>query len=110
MVKISRNSMLKNRVRKLRSDVRLDTQRLRNDTISSLQELFILAKEQAQDVNAKIKQRQDWARIAAYIGQVINSIAGRVDERQIDQDLTKLEELINEVTTKNQAQKPDTKA
>ena len=96
--------MVKNRIRKLRSEVKTDTQNLRNQAIESLQELFTLAKQQAQNPNAKIKQRQDWARVAAYICQVINSIAARLDEHQIDQDLNSLEELINEATTKNQTQ------
>jgi ribosomal protein L17 len=105
LVKISRNSMLKNRVQKLRAEVRIDTQKLRNQAIENLQELFTLAKEQAQNTNIKLKQRQSWARVAAYICQVINTIAAHFDERQIDVDLNKLEELINETTTKKKAQK-----
>jgi len=105
LVKISRNSMLKNRVQKLRAEVRVDTQKLRNQAIENLQELFTLAKDQAQNPNIKLKQRQSWARVAAYICQVINTIAAHFDERQIDIDLNKLEELINETATKTQAQK-----
>lgn len=100
MVKISRNKMLKTRVQKLRTEVKIDTQKLRDETIKNLQELFALAKSQAANENIKLKQRQNWTRIAAYICQVINTIATRFDERQIDQDLQKLEELINEATTK----------
>jgi ribosomal protein L17 len=104
LVKISRNSMLKNRVQKLRAEVKVDTQKLRNQAIEDLQELFTLAKEQAQDPNVKLKQRQAWTRVATYICQVINTVAVRFDERQIDIDLNKLEELINETTTKNKTQ------
>jgi len=96
--------MLKNRVQKLRAEVKIDTQKLRNQAIEDLQELFTLAKEQAQDPNVKLKQRQAWTRVATYICQVINSVAVRFDERQIDIDLNKLEELINEATTKKQTQ------
>ena len=96
--------MVKNRMRKLRAEVKTDTLNLRNQAIESLKELFNLAKEQAQNTNGTVKQRQDWARVAAYICQVINSIATRLDERQIDQDLNKLEELINEATTDSQTQ------
>jgi hypothetical protein len=92
--------MLKTRVQKLRTEVKIDTQKLRDETIKNLQELFALAKSQAANENIKLKQRQNWTRIAAYICQVINTIATRFDERQIDQDLQKLEELINEATTK----------
>jgi len=97
--------MLKNRVQKLRAEVRVDTQKLRNQAIENLQELFTLAKDQAQNLNIKLKQRQSWARVAAYICQVINTITAHFDERQIDIDLNKLEELINETATKTQAQK-----
>lgn len=100
MVKISRNKMLKNRIQKLRAEVKIDTQKLRDETIKALQELFTLAKSQAQNENLRLKQRQNWTRVAAYISQVINTIATRFDERQIDQDLAKLEALINEATAK----------
>ncbi|MCW4017383.1 MAG: hypothetical protein NWF00_01655 [Candidatus Bathyarchaeota archaeon] len=104
MVKIPRNSMLKNRVRKLRTEVKVDTQKIRDDAIKSLQELFKLAKAQAQDEKVKLKQRESWARVAAYICQIMNGIATRIDEQQIDKDLDRLEELINEVTAKNKTQ------
>jgi ribosomal protein L17 len=96
--------MLKTRIQKLRTEVKIDTQKLRDETIKNLQELFTLAKSQATNENAKLKQRQNWTRIAAYICQVINTIATRFDERQIDQDLAKLEELINEATTKGKTE------
>lgn len=96
--------MLKNSVIKLRAEVRTDTLELRNQAIASLQELFTIAKDQAQSPNIKSKERQDWMRIAAYTCQVINSIATRLDERQIDKDLNNLEELINEVQSKSKAQ------
>jgi hypothetical protein len=97
--------MLKTRIKRLRSDVKLDTQKLRDQTIRHLQELFTLAKEQAQNTSISLKQRQCWTRVAAYICQVINNIAVHFDERQIDLDLNKLEELINETTTKTQTKK-----
>ena len=96
--------MLKNRVQKLRAEVKIDTQKLRDQAIQNLQELFALAKEQAQNPNVKLKQRQAWTRVATYICQVINTIAIHFDERQIDLDLNKLEELINETTAKRQTQ------
>ncbi|MCW4010627.1 MAG: hypothetical protein NWF05_08410 [Candidatus Bathyarchaeota archaeon] len=110
MVKIPRNSMLKNRVKKLRAELKVDTQKLRDETIRSLQELFVLAKAQAQDDKVKLKQRESWARVAAYICQIMNGIATRIDEQQIDKDLNKLEELIKEVTTKNKTQTTGTKS
>lgn len=100
MVKISRNTMIKNRIQKLRTEVKIDTQKLRDEAIQNLKELFTLAKSQAQNENINLKQRQAWTRVATYICQVINTIATHFDERQIDQDLAKLEALINEATTK----------
>lgn len=108
MVKISRNTMIKNRIQKLRTNLKIDTQKLREETIQNLKELFTLAKNQAQNENIKLKQRQTWTRVATYICQVINTIATHFDERQIDQDLQKLEELINEATTKTKTQKTPT--
>ena len=105
MVKISRNTMIKRRIQNLRTEVKIDTQKLRNDAIQNLQELFTLAKNQAQNEKTKLKQRQTWTRIATYICQVINDIATHFDEKQIDQDLNKLEKLINEATTKNKTKK-----
>ena len=96
--------MLKNSVIKLRAEVRTDTLELRNQAIASLQELFTIAKDQAQSPNIKSKERQDWIRIAAYTCQVINSVATRLDENQIDKDLNSLEELIDEVQSKGKAQ------
>ena len=108
-MKIKRINMLKNRVTKLRAIVKTDTLNLRNQAIQSLQELFALAKEQAQNPDIKSKERQDWIRIAAYTCQVINSIAVRLDENQIDKDLNNLEDLINEVQSKGKAQSATTK-
>ncbi len=72
--------------------MKIDTQKIRDDAIKNLQELFALAKEQAQNPNLKLKERQTWTRVATYICQVINTVATHFDERQIDEDLTKLEE------------------
>ena len=102
--------MLKNRIRKLRTEVKIDTQKLRDETIKNLQELFTLAKSQAQNENLRLKQRQNWTRIAAYICQVINTIAKGFDERQIDEDLAKLEELINEAAAKTKTPPTGTSA
>jgi len=109
LAKISRNNMIKHRIQKLRTEVKIDTQKLRNDAIQNLQELFTLAKDLAQNENIKLKQRQNWTRIATYICQVINTIATHFDEKQIDQDLEKLENLINEATTKGKAEETGTK-
>ena len=107
MVKISRNSMVIRRIAKLKKDVNIDTQRLRGKALKSLEELFNLATKMAKgQVKGKktkeitLKQRQIWARIAAYIAQIINSICAGFDERQINKDLDELERLVNEARAK----------
>jgi hypothetical protein len=39
----------------------------------------------------------------------MNGVANRVDEQQIDQDLNKLEELVNEAASKSKTQTDGTK-
>lgn len=100
MVKISRNSMITQRIGKLKEAVKVDTQRLRGKALEGLEELFDLAQAMAKSQNVKLKQRQIWARIAAYIAQIINSVASGFDERQINADLDELERLIDEARAK----------
>ncbi len=119
MPKTTRKLMIKRRIAELKKEFQLDTQHLRTKTLQNLQELFNIATSLAkgetktQTTNTKtekitLKQRQMWARVATYIAQTINSISSTIDERQIDQDLTKLETMINEITTKNKTQQTGT--
>lgn len=105
MVKISRNKMILSRIQKLKKRIKIDTQRMRGKTLNTLEELFDMAKDLAQNTNLKLKQRQMWTRIAAYICQVINSVASGFDERQIDVQLDQLEGLINEAKSKTKTKK-----
>lgn len=120
MPKTSHKLMIIKRTAQLRQNLKIDTQEIRIKTLNNLQELFTLATNLAkgnpktQTTNGEtkkvtLKQRQIWARIAAYIAQIINSVAHGFDEKQIDQDLQKLEKLINEATTKNKTKKTATK-
>lgn len=70
MVKISRNSMVTRRIARLKEEFSSDTQRLRRKTLARLEDLFDLAQMMARDPNVKGK-RQIWARVAAYIAQVM---------------------------------------
>ena len=92
--------MITQRIGKLKETVKVDTQRLRGKALEGLEELFDLAQAMAKSQNVKLKQRQIWARIAAYIAQIINSVASGFDERQINADLDELERLIDEARTK----------
>jgi len=100
LVKISRNSMITQRIGKLKETVKVDTQRLRGKALEGLEELFDLAQSMAKSNNVKLKQRQIWTRIAAYIAQIINSVASGFDERQINADLDELERLVSEARAK----------
>jgi len=100
--------MVTRRIEKLKEKVKIDTQKLRRKTLQGLEELFNMAEKMAKTNNLKLKQRQMWTRVAAYIAQIINSVASGFDEKQIDEDLNKLEKLINEATAKNKTQKTGT--
>jgi hypothetical protein len=111
MPKTTRKLMITRRIAELRKEFQVNTQQLRTNTLQSLQELFSIAmslakgetKTQTADGKTEkltLKQRQMWARVATYIAQTINSISNTFDERKIDEDLEKLEELINEATAK----------
>jgi hypothetical protein len=115
--KTARKIVVVRRISQLRKSVKFDTDRLRRKTIASLEQLFDVASDfargrikwQTQDGKASpvtIKQRQMWARIAAYVAQIMNMIANGIDERQIDKDLAHLEKLVNEATAKNIASQP----
>ena len=108
MVKIQRKKMVTRRIEQLKEKVKIDTQKLRRKTLQGLEELFNMAEKMAKTNNLKLKQRQMWTRVAAYIAQIINSVASGFDEKQIDEDLNKLEKLINEATAKNKTQKTGT--
>jgi DNA-binding MarR family transcriptional regulator len=111
LARISRNKMIIRRIVELKRTVKVDTQEMRSKTIRSLELLFDLAvafakgefktqKEEGKRVKVTLKQRQMWARIAAYIAQILNSIASGFDEKQIDVQLDELERLVSEAKAK----------
>jgi phage terminase Nu1 subunit (DNA packaging protein) len=111
MPKISCNLMFLRRVATLKQSIKIDTQELRSKTIRNLEQLFDLAvtfakgeiktqTEKGKTVKVTLKQRQMWARIAAYIAQILNSIAAGFDEKQIDVQLDELERLVGEAKAK----------
>jgi predicted transcriptional regulator len=108
----SRKTQVARRFSQLRQTFKVDTQEVRTHAIKRLKELFELSSDFAkgtykfqyqnrQREPLTIKQRQMWARIAAYIAQIMNTIANGIDERQIDKDLALLEKLVDEATAKN---------
>ncbi|MCS7124791.1 MAG: hypothetical protein NZ932_05200 [Candidatus Bathyarchaeota archaeon] len=109
MPKFSRPFSISRKVAQLKETVKVDTQKIREKILAELQAIFQNAVSLAKGettVNKQpltIKERQAWARVAAYTAQVIQGIAKGFDERQIDEDLAKLEELINEAAAKTKA-------
>jgi hypothetical protein len=110
--------MIFKRLAELKETIRVDTQRIRGKTLNSLQELFDLAvalakgkvktqNEEGVPVKVTLKQRQMWARVAAYIAQIMNSVASGFDERQIDVQLDELERLVNEAKAKGKTGKTE---
>lgn len=109
--KTSRKIMIFRRIAKLREEVKLDTQQIRQKTLASLEEIFDLAvslakgtvktqNEKGKPAKVTIKQRQIWARVAAYTAQIMNSIASGFDEKEVDVQLDELEKLVNEAKAK----------
>jgi hypothetical protein len=75
----------------------LDMQNVRFQLILELKALAETAQQKAIDTHpAKEETKQNWIRLAAYIGQVINGIGKTFEEVKIDEDLKKLENMIKE--------------
>jgi len=116
MPKFSRPFSITRKVAQLKETIKIDTQRIREKILEKLQAIFQNAVSLAKGettVNKEpltIKQHQAWARVAAYTAQVIQGIAKGFDEHQIDEDLAKLEALINEAATKTKTQTAGTTA
>jgi hypothetical protein len=75
-----------------------NTQKVRAQLILDLQSLLEVAIQQIQSTTGKKgAEHQQWARLAAYISQVINSISKTYDVTQIKTELEKLRKTIGEI-------------
>jgi hypothetical protein len=75
-----------------------DTQRIRAQLILELKSLQEMAIEQVQSAAwRKTSEHQNWARLATYISQVINSISKTYDLTQIKTELEQLRKTIGEL-------------
>jgi len=75
-----------------------DTQRIRAQLILELKSLQETAVEQVQSTTGrKTREQQNWARLTAYISQVINSISKTYDIIQIKNELKQLRKIIGEL-------------
>ena len=68
--------------------------------IKHLEELFNLAQANAKAERVGLPQREKWAKVAAFIAQTINSLTQAFDERAFDDNLKKLESLIEQAKAK----------
>jgi len=75
-----------------------DTQRLRAQLILDLKNLQEVAMQQILSTRGKkTAEQQNWARLAAYISQIINSIGKTYDVTQIKTELDELRKTIGEL-------------
>jgi hypothetical protein len=75
--------------------LRVDTQKLRSKLINTLTALFNYSTKQAKA--SRGEESAAWARLAAYVAQVLDSIAKNYDENEVDQQLKELQELFEKV-------------
>ncbi len=79
----------------------LDMQNVRFQLILELKALAEIAQQKAIDTHhAKEETKQNWIRLTAYIGQVINAIGKTYEEIKTDEDLKTLENLIKQLKPK----------
>jgi hypothetical protein len=75
-----------------------NTQRMRAQLIMELKALQETAVDQVQSTRGnKTAEQQNWARLATYISQVINSITKTYDISEIKDELEELKKTIGEL-------------
>ena len=70
------------------------TQVIRKDIVRGLGELYDRALSFAKDESLALREREKWARLAAYIAQVINTIIDSYDTIQIEKTLDELKQFV----------------
>ena len=114
MVKVSVNRFVSSRIKTIRSEVKAETQRLREKMLDKLEEIFKVAAKVArgeirhQRIDGKmapirLSQRKKWLRVAKHIALTMNIVASNIDEKEIHAQLNELERLINEAQTVDQS-------
>jgi len=94
-------SFIQKRLADITDKYSLDMQNVRFHLILELRALAEMAQQKAIDAHpAKDDVKQNWSRLTAYIGQVINAIGKTYEEIKTDEDLKTLENMIKEVTQK----------
>jgi hypothetical protein len=106
MAKFSRPFSVAKRLAYTIKNVHVDTQKIREKLLESLLDIFEDAvklakgKVSVDKQELTLKQRQAWARVAAYTAQIIESVTKGFDEQKINRDLEELERLIREARAK----------
>jgi hypothetical protein len=77
-----------------------DTQKIRGELILDLKVLAELAHDQATKIKERgrpTKEHRNWARLAAYISQTINSIAKEYDLMKIKKKLEEIKRMVEKL-------------
>ena len=117
MVKISVNRYVSRRVDKVRKEVEVSTQRLREKTLKHLEDIFRMAARVAGDevkhqrihgkmVRITLNQQRRWLLVAGQAAKTIKNVATNIDEKEIYVQLDKLARLVNEANPKAETEKP----
>ena len=92
------NRSLQKRISNLTEKFDGDTQRIRAQLIMELKGMQETAVDQVQSTTGKkTKEHQNWAKLATYISQVINSISKTYDITHIKTELEQLRKTIGEL-------------
>lgn len=87
------------RIARIANEFNLNTQKIRFELILELKAIEEMAQQKAIDTHPScVETKQNWARLAAYISQVINGISKTFDETKIETELAELEERIKELS------------
>ncbi|RLC33241.1 MAG: hypothetical protein DRZ76_04550 [Candidatus Nealsonbacteria bacterium] len=76
---------------------KINTEELRERMIEQLRELMDIAHKHSVDEELSVKERQNWARLEAYIAQTLNSIINDYDISNIKKKLNELKKLAEEL-------------
>jgi hypothetical protein len=94
--------MVYERLEKCKRILKLNTQQIRFKVIKKLEEMFDCAHALSRSRRLDLRERERWAKVAAYIAQTINGLTTEFDERKVDRELAELERLVNETRAKKE--------
>lgn len=92
----SSTRLIQRRVAKIADKYDVDTQRVRFELILELKALEEMAQQKAIDERCA-DYKLIWVRVAAYVGQVVNSISRSYDEATVDAELSRLKKQVEQL-------------